>query len=58
MSRHAAGRGLKYVIASIGATFIIGGTVTVPVVVSSAGSPPAAATVAGSTVSPCENNWG
>ena len=58
MSRHAAGWGLKYVIASIGATIIMGGTVTVPVVVSSVGSPPAAATVSGPAVSPCENNWG
>jgi hypothetical protein len=58
MIRHSAGRGLKYAITSIGATIIICGTVTVPVIVSAVGSPPAAATVSGLTDSPFENNWG
>jgi hypothetical protein len=58
MSRHAAGWGLKYAITSIGAAIIIGGTVAVPVVISTVGSPPAAATASGLTFSPLENNWG
>jgi hypothetical protein len=58
MSRHAALWRLKYAITSIGATIIIGGTVSVPLVVSAVGSPPAAGAVSGLTDSPLENNWG
>ncbi len=58
MSRHAAERGIKYVIASVSAIIIMGGVATVRVVVSSVGGPPAATTVSSVTVSPGENNWG
>jgi hypothetical protein len=54
MSGNARRRKLKHVLASIGATLVIGGSVAVPAIALSGGSH-AAATVAGVGID--ENNW-
>lgn len=61
MSKNAGWRKLTHVLVSIGATLVIGGSVTVPAVAVCAGGSPAASTVtvAGSSDkgTPGENNW-
>jgi hypothetical protein len=58
MSRHAAGWRLKYSLATVGATIIMGGILTVPVVVATVGSTHAAGASSGLTITRHENNWG
>jgi hypothetical protein len=58
MSRHAAGWRLKYSLATVGATIIMGGILTVPVVVATIGSTHAVGMSSGLTITSDENNWG
>lgn len=57
MSRDAAGWKLSHIIGSAGAAIVMCGTLTLAIV-PAVYSAPAAASAAGVTVTPAENNWG